>query len=341
MQSEVFAYASLDVQIKVGYGMFSVSRKAEVSVEASQSAAYLSVDFSRDDVVVRALGECPYCIGVPGIKSQTESKEIQIGKDMTLEITEPTSNGTYSRIYQWYLNGTAIPGATDDIYQVASLELSDAGTYNCVVAYADYPTLFACSDDIEIEADMNTLEGGTTTTVTADVKQYTGSVSESNKAESFTYTAPVDGDYLFTNSGAEQVLINLDGAYTTNEGIYTLKAGQTYTFSVEWRLDETDFVVSVFAPNSYQDISGMVEVDGKFTFAGEVQGFTYVPEKTDTYRFETDVDAVIKICDSSGNCLMEGNPSAWATLTGGATYRIMVTCPSQSTQSYTMELSNG
>ena len=57
----------------------------------------------------------------------------------TVELNSSTTlycsaTGTSPLQYQWYHNGTTIPGATSTTYMVTSAQFSSAGVYTCVVS---------------------------------------------------------------------------------------------------------------------------------------------------------------------------------------------------------------
>ena len=69
----------------------------------------------------------------PVITGQPQSASVAPGKRAVFGVR---ATGTGLR-YQWQKDGTAIPGATDAVYAVASAEAKDAGTYRVVVSNAN------------------------------------------------------------------------------------------------------------------------------------------------------------------------------------------------------------
>jgi len=358
----IYAYLTLDAKCEAGAGIFTVTLfnpKWDILNDSNARllSAYFSTDLSRDNILELNWGKCPYTYSSPKIHSQSEDKKCKIGDDLTLHVNNTSeADGIMDKIntavanswgnrheavkvYQWYKDGMPITDATDNIYQLASLKETDAGTYNCIVALKDNPDFYTVSKDIKIEIDTNTLTGGTTTSTTAKSTAHTGNVSEENPKATFSYTAPVTGKYYFVNGGPSKVFINVDGTYRTNEGHFDLQGGRTYTVSVEWYLDNTAYSINVFAPNSAQDISGQVKVTGQFAFEGEVKAFKYTPAEAGDYTFKADDGVAIKVTDAGGNIIQEGNPQVTVTLNAGTSYNILTSYAASGTKAFTLNIS--
>jgi hypothetical protein len=67
----------------------------------------------------------------PQIISQSSSQTICENQSFSLGVT---ASGTGPLTYQWYKDGSAISGATNNIYTVSSVSTSDAATYVCKVS---------------------------------------------------------------------------------------------------------------------------------------------------------------------------------------------------------------
>ncbi len=68
----------------------------------------------------------PAVIPLPTITGQPRSKEVAVGAATFFGVA---ATGAAPITYQWERNGVSIPGATDSTYNIASAQLSDAGTY--------------------------------------------------------------------------------------------------------------------------------------------------------------------------------------------------------------------
>ena len=67
-------------------------------------------------------------LSAPVIMTQPANQHICTGSALTLSVT-----ASYASSYQWSLNGTAIPGATNSIYIVSSAQSANAGNYSVTV----------------------------------------------------------------------------------------------------------------------------------------------------------------------------------------------------------------
>lgn len=353
----LYGYLSIDLEAKLGYGIFEITLfnpKWEIlnKSNAKLATGYLYFDHNSDPFLGMGIGRCVNKYTTPKINEQSKGKECRIGDDMTIFIRTKNNdlsekakdqgiftNKTSELTYQWYKDNIAIEGASSDIYQDATIDKEDAGVYKCIVALKKMPIIYVISDDIEITIDSNTLTGGETSSSIAKTSKYAGSVSENNPKTTFSYNAPVTGTYYFVNGGNYKVFINVDGDYKTNEGKYELVGGHTYTVSVEWYLDDTNYSINIFAPNSSEDISGNVKVNGTITFDGEVKSYMYAPTESGDYTFTADSGILIQIIDASGNEIGKGNPHAEAYLSVGTTYRVLISSPSNVSKKFTMNLS--
>ncbi len=63
------------------------------------------------------------------IDVQPENKSVCIGLPLSL-----SAHATVSANYQWQLNGTSIPGATNNIYLKPTLSILDTGNYSCIIS---------------------------------------------------------------------------------------------------------------------------------------------------------------------------------------------------------------
>ena len=67
---------------------------------------------------------------LPYITTQSNSQSVCAGSSVPLSVT---AHGTATLQYQWYYNGTAIPGATSSTYTIAAAGVANAGNYKCTV----------------------------------------------------------------------------------------------------------------------------------------------------------------------------------------------------------------
>ena len=69
----------------------------------------------------------------PGITTQPANATVAVGAATTVRVA---ASGSAPLSYQWYKNGTAIPGATNATLSFASAQTSDAGSYAVIVTNA-------------------------------------------------------------------------------------------------------------------------------------------------------------------------------------------------------------
>ncbi len=69
--------------------------------------------------------------GVPAITTQPRSETRMVGASVGFTIA---ASGSTPLSYQWKRNGSALPGATDSTFTVASVQTSDSGVYRVAVA---------------------------------------------------------------------------------------------------------------------------------------------------------------------------------------------------------------
>ncbi|HTA31357.1 MAG TPA: immunoglobulin domain-containing protein, partial [Candidatus Cybelea sp.] len=68
---------------------------------------------------------------VPYVATQPMSQLASAGTNVTFNVI---ASGTAPLIYQWRMNGTNIPGATNSTYTRSNVQLSDTGSYQVIVA---------------------------------------------------------------------------------------------------------------------------------------------------------------------------------------------------------------
>ena len=100
----------------------STSNAGSYDIVATNSVASVTSNFAV--LTVNSLS------GSPVISIQPLSQIINTGSALYLSVT---ASGQ-SLVYQWYLNGAAINGATLSTYSVPSVSASNAGSYTCVIS---------------------------------------------------------------------------------------------------------------------------------------------------------------------------------------------------------------
>jgi hypothetical protein len=104
------------------------------SSQASNAGSYtVTVSNSAGSVTSKAATLTVVTIAPLTITTQPASVTANAGSGVIFSVI---ASGTGPLSYQWYLNGTAIAGATESAYTIASLQSSNAGSYTVVVANA-------------------------------------------------------------------------------------------------------------------------------------------------------------------------------------------------------------
>lgn len=99
------------------------------SVAASNQGSYRAIVTDRAASVTSSTAALVVAAG-PAITANPASQILATGGSLTLSVAAAGSGLTY----QWYLNGTAIAGATSSTYSVAVAGATDAGSYSVVVS---------------------------------------------------------------------------------------------------------------------------------------------------------------------------------------------------------------
>jgi hypothetical protein len=116
---------------------------------------------------------------------------LEIGKPATLSIV---ATGSPTPTYQWFRNGTAIAGATGTTYSIASVGVSDAGSYTVVATNSAGSTTSA---SVGVSATTLTGGGGNLVIATSGGTSVTGTVDATTGAVTAgVTTAPAGGGGL-------------------------------------------------------------------------------------------------------------------------------------------------
>jgi len=264
----LYGYLSIDAEAKIGYGifeftLFNPSWDILNKDNAKIATGYLYFDHDSDPFLGLGAGQCVNKFVTPRINKQSEDKECKLNDDLTLSVRVKdetiaekasgqglltTKEGSY--IYQWYKDNIAIDGANSNIYQLASMTENDFGTYKCIVALKEMPSIYTISNEIKITEEAKVEEEQKEEKVEAKTVTKTGSVSE-NKNSSFTFMPTDTGTYHFKNTQGSVVIININGEYKSNEGYYELVGGHAYTVNVEWGYEDTNYAIQITGPITY------------------------------------------------------------------------------------------
>ena len=265
----LYLYLKIDAKCQFGIGKFSItlfnpSYDIFSSKNAKIATAYMSFNFDADEPITYGWGMCPHNYKTPKIQETSEDKEVKLGEDLTISVRAVekgiaeaasgtgifTSNKSSAVAYQWYKDNIAIEGATSNVYQIPSVTETDFGTYKCIVAIQDMPSIYTISSEIKVTEFVEEKQEEVVEKVEATTVTKKGSVSE-NQNSSFTFMPSKSGTYLFENTTGSVVLININGQYKSNSGYYELVGGQAYKVNVEWGYEDTDYSINITGPITY------------------------------------------------------------------------------------------
>ena len=152
-------------------------------------------------------------IAPPVITSQPQGQSIGIGGSASLSVT---ATGVAPLLYQWYLNGGAISGATNSTYSVSNAQSSAAGSYVVSVSN-DGGTVFSSPATLTVSVAVPVI----TTQPTGSSVTTGGSFSLSVVAtgSGLSYQWALNGTAI---SGATSATYTVSNAQTSNAGTYTV-----------------------------------------------------------------------------------------------------------------------
>lgn len=252
LDGDIYLYARLTAKVTIGAGKLSftpVSRTVTIldDKNAKIKDFYVSVHENNSPTLEFGWGDCPHLFKAPSVYEQPEDVKVSVGGNASIKTMG--KNGAFSDdewgttydyekglTYQWYKDGLELSGKTTNTLEINSAKSEDAGEYYCVIALEEYPDLKTETKKVKLTVDDSFNAGS---------DRRTGSVSETNRKSSFTYTAPSNGVYRFKNTTGSDVLICINGTYKVNEGEYELEGGKTYTVTVEWAIDDTNYSIEI------------------------------------------------------------------------------------------------
>lgn len=167
-----------------------------------------------------------------------------------------------------------------------------------------------------------------------------GSISDSNKEDHYTFTAPRDGRYGFTfenimanaslhleilDSTGERVLSNY-----SNECYLVMTEGETYSIKVEQSSGSTQYTLRVGIQKPTRDISSVTTVYDQVSFADQKNVYMFTAPISGRYRFdltETNANTTFHIMmwdKYEKEILSDYSGGAYVVLDAGETYQLQV-----------------
>lgn len=252
LDGDIYLYANITAKTTIGAGKLSFTPFSRtVTILDDKNAKikdfYVSYHEKNSPNLEFGWGDCPHLFKAPSVYEQPEDVKVGIGDNASFKTMG--KNGAFSDdelgmsydyekglTYQWYKDGVELSGKTANTIEINSVKAEDAGEYYCVIALEEYPDLKTETKKVKLTVDDSFNAGS---------DRRTGSVSETNRKSTFTYTAPSNGIYRFKNTTGSDVLICINGTYKVNEGEFELEGGKTYTVTVEWAIDDTNYSIEI------------------------------------------------------------------------------------------------
>ncbi len=201
-------------------------------------------------------------------------QQICLGDTLTLDAT--TTNAT---AYQWYLNGSAIPGATQATYDVTSpgnysvdVSIGTCSTSDSInVSFYDYPIIELGPDIVDCEGNVVTLDATPSNATGNETYQWEKDNQTIPGATSATLDVTESGDYkaIVTNNvctntdsinvyfephpnldlGPDQIYCSYETAIVTSN----ITNADTYTWEVNGNIvNTTDNEIQFSGPGDYE-----------------------------------------------------------------------------------------
>ncbi|RYZ56349.1 MAG: hypothetical protein EOP49_00585, partial [Sphingobacteriales bacterium] len=326
------------------------------AVSGETGNSYTAVFTDNDEVTV-SLSSTGICASMPAVVSnmvvmsvvpaQTPSVTASASQTTVCDggsttLTAMAVNGGNAPQYQWYLNGTALPGATNDMYMPATIADGDAfsvtlvsnaacntndtsgsnvviidtETFTASIA-ADGPTFFCSADDVTLTAGTGATylwsNGDTTQSVTVNQSgSYSVTVTSASGCSDVSDAIAVT---VTTLPGT--ITINNPGSNAVCEGstipfIIDMPAGTTTGFAYQWNLDGTPIPGATDSVYN-ADITGSVSLTvgtGACAVNSNSKSISVNPIPVAGYS----ASGSLSFCDG-GSVVLTADPSAGASFT--------------------------
>ncbi|MGE4285334.1 MAG: LamG-like jellyroll fold domain-containing protein [Phycisphaerae bacterium] len=196
-------------------------------------------------------------MGAPIITDQPDSVVAEAGAEVNVSVA-----GDYIESFQWYLNDNPIPGATDETYTIASLDITDEGIYHCEVANNSDPNSVASERVFVLSKRLvgwYKLDGDWTDSVDEAVQGAPAFDGVEQPAEKFV-AGKVGSGYSFVQADGIIEIPNTADYYN----FYS--AGGTIN---TWFYTEVDRWNGIFGKSNNDSSAGLLfELAGSWTFMG-------------------------------------------------------------------------
>ncbi|MBT3913344.1 MAG: hypothetical protein HOF22_09135 [Verrucomicrobia bacterium] len=252
----------------------------------------------------------------------TKQPEGQLVVAGTLVVLDVVANGSNPVGYQWYLDGTAVDGATGSSLQISNVSVANQGAYHAVLSNpvssvtSEFATLAVnIPPGIAVQPVAQTVEKGRSAIFTVEVKgtapfsyqwQYDGIDIDGATSEELvidSVDASNDGDYaVIVQSLYGAVASEVAGLNVLLPLEITVQPKDTHV-DVEATLSMV-VVVSGSGPYAYQWYHGSKKIEGAIESVLEIDGMlranggTYHVEVSNTIQVVTSRDADVIVDES-------------------------------------------
>ncbi|MEM7167916.1 MAG: immunoglobulin domain-containing protein [Planctomycetota bacterium] len=197
-----------------------------IAAAASVDAGLYRVDISAGSCTVSSADATLTILDPVAITTQPLGADVCEGAPIALSVT---ASGSAALTYQWRLDGSDVAGATSPTYEVAATQLSDAGSYDCVVT----------NNCGSVTSDAASVAVTAFPLITTDPQDFAGCVGDSitldvvaTPASGVTYQWFLDGAPI---AGATGTSYAISAAVSADAGVYRVEisAGNCVTTSAD------------------------------------------------------------------------------------------------------------
>jgi uncharacterized protein YdaL len=212
--------APLSYQWFLGTNLLSGATSATLSltnVQAANAGSYAAVVSNPYGEAITAAATLAVDLP-PGITTPPQNQAVLAGAPASFSVV---ASGTPPLSYQWQFNSTAISGATNATFAIASAQTTNAGTYTVVVSSPYGTTNAAATLAINASPTITTTPQSQSVAAGANVSFNVVAIG----------TGTLGYQWLFNNaaiSGATSATLTLTKVQTTNAGTYTVTVTNLY-----------------------------------------------------------------------------------------------------------------
>ena len=268
-----------------------------------------------------------YCVPPkPVIATQPQSVAVAAGGVITLQVT---ANGQSVGNYQWYRDGVAIPGATNNLYQVGTARTADAGVYTVTLTNsAGSATSSAATVSVGSGLQVSTYAGGATS----------GSADGGRTVATFNHPSGMamdrDGNlYIADTYNSTIRKISVTGEVTTLAGA-ARQTGRADGVGAAARFNLPQAVAvgsagNVFVADTYNHAIRKIASDGTVTTfaggggtAGSLDGNGTAAQFNTPYGIAVNAQGEVFVADYGSAILRKITPAGVVTTLAGTAHQL-------------------